>query len=942
MKGMVGICLQPEKAIIETKVRLYNRTYLPKTFLWWENIAVPVNRDYQIFFPTDVHYVYFHYKKSVAEFPIAKNVFSGVDFRGGVDIRWHKNTSMATSFFCSESEFDFFGGYDHGREAGLIHIANHHIVPGKKMFTWGTSQMAKSWENTLTDTDGAYAELMAGAYSDNQPDFSWLEPFETKTFSQYWYPVKNLGEPQNANCKAALCYRLLDNQLSLKLNVTEKFFNANVSVYYEDKIIYQTDCNLLPNDPFMIASELPGNLIENKLFFLVRDNQGSEIISFKPLEQVVGVIPGPTPAVSPPNELKTANELYQAGLHIKQYRDPLIKPEVYWQEALKLEPDHALSNNALGMVLLEKGQFQEAEEHFRRAVKNLTTWNPNPRNGEAYYNLGLTLKYRDKLDEAYRSFYKAAWNYSWQAAAYYALAEIDCIRGNYHEAQEHLKRSLKTNADNLKARNLLAAVQRRLGHPEEALTLIKDNLALDSLDYWALNENFLLGGEGSRLATALFFKMKSSPAQTCLDIAFDYGNAGLYDEACDLISGLIQFDSSSSGQYPMLYYVLGYFCGKSGRKADSQKYILQGGLQKPDCCFPSRLEEMIVLKWVLDSGVQDPKAAYYLGNLLYGKEQYAEALKYWEYSKGIDAGYYGVHRNLAVVYYNNLILTVMAIQSLQLALKLCPGNPQLLLEFDHLLKLSNAVPVERLQLLEANFETVGKRQSLCLERIRLYNLLALPDKAIELFGRHVFIPAEGAEQEVAEQYSLANVMLGRSAIKSGRYHEAMQYFNAAQEYPENLGCGVRHTVFHFPSLYYQGVCLRLLGEDQQAQEIFSTIDYMVIDNFSLMNLPTLPYYKAMALKALGKKDEACKLLREFLTKCQSGKEQKDYGYFKTTTNAVSFTENPAVTRYKYFTYLEGMAYLGLEELVQAKEAFKKVLEVDQSHLLAKIELEMSF
>jgi hypothetical protein len=67
------------------------------------------------------------------------------------------------------------------------------VSPGKKMFTWAYNQLSQSWENALTDTDGAYCELMAGSYSDNQPDFTWLEPMETKTFSQYWFPIGEIG-----------------------------------------------------------------------------------------------------------------------------------------------------------------------------------------------------------------------------------------------------------------------------------------------------------------------------------------------------------------------------------------------------------------------------------------------------------------------------------------------------------------------------------------------------------------------------------------------------------------------------------------------------------------------------------------------------------------------------------------------------------------------------
>jgi hypothetical protein len=76
MKGMVGICLSPGKAIVEAKVRLYNRTPLPQTFLWWANVAVRVHDDYQAFFPPDVTFVADHAKRAVSSFPIARNIIT--------------------------------------------------------------------------------------------------------------------------------------------------------------------------------------------------------------------------------------------------------------------------------------------------------------------------------------------------------------------------------------------------------------------------------------------------------------------------------------------------------------------------------------------------------------------------------------------------------------------------------------------------------------------------------------------------------------------------------------------------------------------------------------------------------------------------------------------------------------------------------------------------
>jgi len=37
---------------------------------------------------------------------------------------------------------DFFAGYDHGARAGTMSIADHHVVPGKKFWTWGNAREA--------------------------------------------------------------------------------------------------------------------------------------------------------------------------------------------------------------------------------------------------------------------------------------------------------------------------------------------------------------------------------------------------------------------------------------------------------------------------------------------------------------------------------------------------------------------------------------------------------------------------------------------------------------------------------------------------------------------------------------------------------------------------------------------------------------------------------
>src|SRR6266481_3630062 len=262
MRGMHGVCLHPGKAYVELKVRLYNRTCQTQTFLWWANVATQVHEQYQSFFPKDVRYVADHAKRAITEYPRSQGVYYGIDYgeraRTGIppeeipsrfvpdgsypsnDLEYYANIPVPTSYMIVGSRGDFFGGYDHRRRAGTVAYANHHIAPGKKQWTWGNHDFGYAWDRSLTDADSSgefapYIEIMAGVYTDNQPDFSFLQPGETKSWSQYWYPIREIGPAQCANLEAAISLRREKNTIFLGVAVTRRHADAIVTVARSDK-----------------------------------------------------------------------------------------------------------------------------------------------------------------------------------------------------------------------------------------------------------------------------------------------------------------------------------------------------------------------------------------------------------------------------------------------------------------------------------------------------------------------------------------------------------------------------------------------------------------------------------------------------------------------------------------------------------------------------------
>ena len=69
-------------------------------------------------------------ERDVSRFPIAKGVYYKHDYSEGVDISRYKNIPVPTSYMAEKSDYDFVGGYDYGREAGLPYVADHHVLAG--------------------------------------------------------------------------------------------------------------------------------------------------------------------------------------------------------------------------------------------------------------------------------------------------------------------------------------------------------------------------------------------------------------------------------------------------------------------------------------------------------------------------------------------------------------------------------------------------------------------------------------------------------------------------------------------------------------------------------------------------------------------------------------------------------------------------------------------
>jgi tetratricopeptide (TPR) repeat protein len=613
-------------------------------------------------------------------------------------------------------------------------------------------------------------------------------------------------------------------------------------------------------------------------------------------------------------------ELYLVGLHLEQYRHPALAPEPYWEEALRRDAGDARSHVGLGRAALRKGDFSQAEEHFRAAVKRLTWRNYNPPDGDVHYYLGLSLQYQERLDEAYKAFYKATWAYAWKSPGYYSLAQIDCLRQDFAQAQEHLERSLQANPQNSKARNLLGSVLRRRGEVEAAGEWAAETLAMDMLDHWARYELAQASHDIEELARLK--QMMRGDVQTILDIAFDYANAGFWQEASDFLSL-----AAGETTYPMVAYAAGYFARQMGRTEQAAAWYARGAQAEPDYCFPWRLEEMQVLRDVLANNPDDGRACYYLGNLLYDKKQYAEAAQLWMKAVEVEPDFAIPWRNLGLAAYNRHQDIDHALECFEKAWQANPGDPRLLLEYDQLRRRKGVSPEERLALFEKHLEVVKRRDDLVIEWISLYNRVGQPQKALEISAGHAFHAWEGGEGKVAVQHANAHWLLGRQALEAGNATLALEHLTQGLEFPANLGV----TPFDLETihvLYYKGLAQSAAGKAADAQTTFEQV-------LAMPGWMHAAYYQALALRQLGREPEAEEKLRSMRTSAAAlAEEGSQPNYFFSGKPSPIFEDDARQYNRPTFLTAVGLAQLGLGDITGAKNTLAQVLALAPANLLA--------
>jgi len=522
MRWSVGTTIHPGRNWVETKVRLYNCTPYTQRFQYWATSAVRATYDYQAVIPGEI--MTGHGKHEYYHWPV----------NNGKDISYWKNTAPASSYFAVESESDYFGGYSPEEKAGMVHVADHNIVRGKKLWTWGTAPAGRLWEKLLTDGDLPYFEPQAGAYSDNQPSLFWIMPGETKIFSHYWFPSRDIGVFDYANLEGSLNLEIKEGKAIFGWSPTGKNKEAGIIIYQGEKEIFRQKTNADPAHPYKGETTLtPGSDLYQLIMHVVAST-GDTLLTFRHKKPENPPLPVPEAPALPADKMVSQDELFLTGDELNRYNEPQHARE-YYLEAIRRDPGDIRCNTALGLMSLKAGSFNQAISFFDKAIDRDET------SYEAMYYKGLSQLRIDDRKGAEKSLNRSSYSQTWYASAHFELAQLTSLMHRPQIALDHIERSIRGNGDNTQAYDVMALIQYQLGNFEKSYYISQSAINTDPLDHFASAIQFLAlsklkpnGTETERLQKGLL-DLTRRESENHIELAIRFARCGNYKEAMNIL-----------------------------------------------------------------------------------------------------------------------------------------------------------------------------------------------------------------------------------------------------------------------------------------------------------------------------------------------------------------------------------------------------------------------
>ncbi|WP_159565768.1 DUF5107 domain-containing protein [Budvicia diplopodorum] len=923
LQVMTGFTLYPNRALLEITSKVYNGNPTPRHFLWWANPAVNGGDGHQSVFPPDVTAVFDHGKRAVSSFPIATGTYYKVDYSAGVDISRYKNVPVPTSYMAEKSEYDFVGAYCHDEEGGLLHVADHHYSPGKKQWTWGYSEFGQAWDRNLTDENGPYIELMTGVFTDNQPDFTWLDAWEEKRFVQNFLPYNTLGTIQNASCDAVLKLERQQGELVWGVYAIVPLNNARLTIVCDGETTPLVDVSIDLTPGEALRNQLSANP-NGRLTITLYDADNKVVLSYTEHQPKETPLPEVATTPLPACEMTSTDEVWFIGQHLEQYNHASRSPFDYYLRGIELDPLDYRNNLALATLEYNRANYSLAIEYAGQALKRAHGLNKNPVCGLASLVRASAYERLGQFELSREDFYRATWSGNAKPGGYYGLARLATRNGEYHQALSFCRQSLLCSTTNQAVISLKGLVLQLSGQREES----RQWLARWAQEY-PLNPtlHYLLWREYQDEERLQVWRQVAG--NRGINSLITAGQMLSYGQTELALEVLARLDS----QETLPLYLHASLLPESQRSALLSK---ARDAFPHHVRFPNTLDEVDMLAQIGE--------CYFARHLLacfhYSKRNYSQAVELWEACTAMQPDFVDAWRGLGIYAWNKQHNRALAEKYLDRAFSLSSNDARILFERDLLDKLCAVAPQVRLARLEAHMATALGRDDLTAEVLSLYNQLGKLQEAADILAERKFHPWEGGEGKVTGQY-ISNLLLRAfKCFQQQEPEEAISLLNQALQYPENLSEGRLLGQTDNDIWFWLGVCAWQQGNSEQARRCFThaTAGDSTINVHRYYNDQPLDYlfYQGLAQRCLNHLDAALSLfndMADWSTAMSAQTVSRDF-FAVSQPDLLALDNDLQQQHQENCLFISALAHLGRGDLPAFNQVTERLLALNPAHIKA--------
>ena len=764
MQWRVQLTLHPGRDYLEQRTTLYNRSDTRHRFYWWTNAGVEVWDDSRILYPME--FTAAHRFADIDTWPVNA---AGVD----QSIVGNQKYGPVSRFSYGSREPHMAVYHPHTR-SGVVHYSSPLDLPAKKIWSWSSDEDGLDWRTALSDNNSAYVEIQAGLFRD-QETYGFLEPQETRAFTEYWIPIRELGGVSRANPDAVLN---LTRQAAgadrvsseVILNVTRELPNALINILNGTRTVASVRESLSPQKTF--RKTFPG-LPASATYTVELRNEAGEIL----LRHTEGkydfvsrdkILTGKQPSHEYPAEPnRDADDFLALGTDQESNGELPVALTTY-QRGLARFPDSIALNQAAGRLEVILKQYAAAAQHLSRAL----AW-VNSDHETAYY-LGLALAASGDEHGA-----RSQWEFAQQSASYHApammmLAAMEARAGDRERALKMVQQSVHNRPDLTRAGPIEIALLRALRYQPEAMK---------RLEYWKQQDptSSFLRYEAIRLGqndSGLFAHLAGDP-ERILEIATDYMRFGLHEDALDVLSRQYPSGLHVIGEpgvlhpssYPLIAYYRGFCRDALGQ--DGRADFAAASSMPISYVFPNRPESFAVLHRALEINPNDFTAHFLLGSLYLSGAMSGPAIEEWETARKLKPSIPTLHRNMGYAVLQSSESPDRAMELFLEGMKYDPDNVDLYLGLEEAMNKAGRSPGERAHVLESFPKLQSAPAALVFRLVQLLGEAEEFDQAEHQLANR-FFPREEGGANVRQIYIALKLARAKSMAARGQCSAALE------------------------------------------------------------------------------------------------------------------------------------------------------------------------